>query len=131
MGHEEEWEDRDPGLASSSVGVRQQDVGPLRPRRYRRGDKVNRGYTSAGLSTKRTKAEVDTITEQKGRTTSLPDDFVTGYYPEDDFDFVRRDVKNFSENPLNSLGGGVQVSLGNSYPSGGDVHGHRENNCLL
>ena len=106
MGHEEEWEDRDPGLVSSSVGVRQQDLGPLRRRRYRRGDKVNRGSSSAGLSTKRTKAEVDTVTEQKGRTTSLPDDFVTGYYPGDDFDFVRRDVKTFSENPLNSLGGG-------------------------
>ena len=76
------------------------------------------------------KAEVDTVTQQKGRTTNLPEDFVTGYYPNDDFDYVRRDVKSWSENPVNSLGGGVEVVRGNSYPTGGDVHGHKSHRGL-
>ena len=86
------------------------------------------------------KAEVDTLTQQKGRTTNLPEDFVTGYYPNDDFDYVQRDVKSFSENPVNSLGGGFQVVRGNSYPTGRDVKNsmnllptanHYDNHSLL
>ena len=114
MEHQEEY-----------VGFRPRGVGPIRPRRYRQGDKVNRGCSTVGLSTKRMKAEVDTVTQQKGRTTNLPEDFVTGYYPNDDFDCVRRDVKSWSENPVNSLGGGFEVVRGKSYPTGGDVHGHK------
>ena len=88
------------------------------------------GCSTVGLSTKRMKAEVDTLTQQKGRTTNLPEDFVNGYYPNDDFDYVRRDVKSWSENPVNSLGGGFEVVRGNSYPTGGDVHGHKSHRCL-
>ena len=92
---EEEWERRDfggePGLASSYVDVRPQHFGPPRPRRYSRGGKHNRGVSSAGLSTKRTKKEVDSHTTQKGRTSTLPEGFVNGYYPNADFDYVRRE----------------------------------------
>ena len=54
--------------------------GPPRPRRFSPGDKMNKGISCAGLP-KRTKKEVDSWTTQKGRTSTLPEDFVHGYYP--------------------------------------------------
>ena len=108
---------------SSDLAVRQQH-GPIRSRLHSRGQRTQKG-AKVLQSTKRTKKEVDSLTTQTGRASALPDDFVCGFYPDANFDYVKRDVKSFADNPENSLGGGFPVTLGTSYPSGGDAHGHK------
>ena len=89
---------------SSDLAVRQQH-GPIRSRLHSRGHKTQKG-AKVLRSTKRTKKEVDSRTTQTGRASALPDDFVCGFYPDANFDYVKRDVKSFADNPENSLGGG-------------------------